>query len=262
MLVDSHCHLNFPEFQEDLDNVIENAKILGVTHMLTVNTRLSESLEIQKIADKYSNVFCSVGIHPHDSKDYNDSSLLEQLSSHSKHPKVVAFGETGLDYYYNNSDRDSQINCFNIHLELSKTHELPVIIHTRQADEDTLDCLDKFPNVNGVFHCFSGSNEFAKQGLDRGLYISFSGIITFKNATDLREVVKYVPLERMLVETDSPFLAPLPHRGKRNEPAYTRFVAELVADIKGITLNEVAEVTTKNFFDLFNKAKSHDSKKP
>lgn len=254
MLVDSHCHLNFPEFKEDIDDVITNAGIFGVKHLLTVNTRLSESIEIQKIAEKYSNIFCSVGIHPHDSKDYNDHSLLEQLTIHANHPKVVALGETGLDYYYNNSDREIQINCFKIHLEASAKLNLPVIIHTREADVDTINCLDEFPNTKGVFHCFTGSSEFAKQGLDRGLYISFSGIITFKNASELREVVKYVPLERMLVETDSPFLAPLPHRGKRNEPAYTRFVAELVANIKRVPFNDVAEITTRNFFNLFNKA--------
>ncbi len=254
MIVDSHCHLNFLEFKEDLDNVIENARANGIGHMLTVNTRLSESLEVQSIAEKYANVFCSVGVHPHDSKDYNNANLIEQLTNHANHPKVVALGETGLDFFYNNSDRDNQISCFKIHLEAGLNLDLPVIIHTRNADKDTINCLNEYPNTKGVFHCFSGSSEFAKQGLDHGLYISFSGIITFKKADELREVVKYVPLENMLVETDSPFLAPLPHRGKRNEPAFTRYVAELVAQIKGISLEEVAEVTTQNFFKLFNKA--------
>lgn len=254
MLVDSHCHLNFPEFAQDLTQVIENAHAQNIKYMLTVNTRLAESLDIQKIAESYSNIFCSVGVHPHDSKDYNDATLIEKLKTHAAHPKVVAFGETGLDYYYNKSDADAQINCFNMHLDVSKELNLPVIIHTRNADEDTLSCLDAHPNTRGVFHCFSGSSEFAKQGLDRGLYISFSGIITFKNATELREAVKFVPLDRILVETDSPFLAPIPHRGKRNEPAFTRFVAEMVAELKDISLEEVAEATTKNFFELFNKA--------
>ena len=179
MLVDSHCHLNFPEFKQDLDLVIKNANDQGIKYMLTVNTRLSESLDIQRIAEANSNIFCSVGVHPHDSKDYNDSSLIEKLKNHAKHPKVVALGETGLDYYYNNSDEKAQIDCFNMHLDAGIEIGLPVIIHTRDADTDTISCLDERPNAKGVFHCFSGSTEFAKQGLDRGLYISFSGIITF-----------------------------------------------------------------------------------
>ncbi|MEI7493773.1 MAG: TatD family hydrolase [Alphaproteobacteria bacterium] len=254
MLVDSHCHLNFPEFKQDLDLVIKNANDQGIKYMLTVNTRLSESLDIQRIAEAHSNIFCSVGVHPHDSKDYNDFSLIEKLKNHAKHPKVVALGETGLDYYYNNSDEKAQIDCFNMHLNTGIELGLPVIIHTRDADADTISCLDAHPNVKGVFHCFSGSTEFAKQGLDRGLYISFSGIITFKKAEELREAVKFVPLDRILVETDSPFLAPIPHRGRRNEPAFTLFVAKLVAELKDISLEEVAEATTKNFFTLFNKA--------
>jgi len=254
MLVDSHCHLNFPEFKQDLDLVIKNANDQGIKYMLTVNTRLSESLDIQRIAEANSNIFCSVGVHPHDSKDYNDSSLIEKLKNHAKHPKVVALGETGLDYYYNNSDEKAQIDCFNMHLDAGIEIGLPVIIHTRDADTDTISCLDERPNAKGVFHCFSGSTEFAKQGLDRGLYISFSGIITFKKAEELREAVKFVPLDRILVETDSPFLAPIPHRGRRNEPAFTLFVAKLVAELKDISLEEVAEATTKNFFTLFDKA--------
>lgn len=254
MLVDSHCHLNFPEFKQDLNRVIDHAMSQGVSYLLTVNTRLSESLEIQRIADSHSNIFCSVGVHPHDSKDYNTSALMKQLKAHAAHPKVVALGETGLDYYYNNSDQVAQIDCFNMHLNTSVELNLPVIIHTRDADTDTLACLDKYPTAQGVFHCFSGSTDFAKQGLDRGLYISFSGIITFKKAEELREVVKFVPLDRILVETDSPFLAPLPHRGKRNEPAFTYLVAKQVAELKKISIEEVAEVTTKNFFTLFKKA--------
>ncbi len=254
MLVDSHCHLNFPEFKQDLTQVIQNAHNQDIKYMLTVNTRIAESLDVQQIAEAYPNIFCSVGVHPHDSKDYNDSTLIEQLKTHAAHPKVVALGETGLDYYYNNSDADAQINCFNMHLNVGSELNLPVIIHTREADTDTIASLNKYPNTRGVFHCFSGSKEFAKQGLDRGLYISFSGIITFKNASELREAVKFVPLDRILVETDSPFLAPIPHRGKRNEPAFTHFVAKMVAELKEISLEEVASATTKNFFNLFNKA--------
>lgn len=254
MLVDSHCHLNFPEFEQDIAQVIENARAHNIKYMLTVNTRISESLAVQKIADSFPNIFCSVGVHPHDSKNYNNAELIEQLKTNTTHPKVIAIGETGLDYYYNKSDTEAQINCFNMHLTVGTELNLPIIIHTRNADEDTLSCLDAYPNTRGVFHCFSGSKEFAKQGLDRGLYISFSGIITFKNASELREIVQLVPLDRILVETDSPFLAPVPHRGKRNEPAFTYFVAKLVAELKNISLEEVSEATTKNFFDLFTKA--------
>lgn len=255
MLVDSHCHLNFPEFKDDLDAVVGHAQNQGIGYMLTVNTRLSESLEVQSIAEKYPNIFCSVGVHPHDSKDYHDQSLVEQLGIHASHPKVVALGETGLDCYYNNSDQTAQIDCFKMHLDAGLKLNLPVIIHTRDADVDTISCLDEYPKTQGVFHCFSGSSDFAKLGLDRGLYISFSGIITFKKAEELRQAVKYVPLDRLLVETDSPFLAPIPHRGKRNEPAFTRYVAQLVAQIKEIPFEEVVEVTTENFFTLFSKAK-------
>lgn len=254
MLVDSHCHLNFLEFKQDLNQVINHAHNQGISYMLTVNTRLSESLDLQHIASNYPNIFCSVGVHPHDSKDYNEPTLIEQLKSHANHPKVVALGETGLDYYYNNSDQVAQIDCFNMHLNTGIELDLPVIIHTRDADIDTISCLDTHPGVKGVFHCFSGSTDFAKQVLDRGLYISFSGIITFKKAEELRETVKFVPLDKMLIETDSPFLAPLPHRGKRNEPAFTYFVAKQVAELKGISIEEVAEATTKNFFSLFSKA--------
>ncbi len=256
MLVDSHCHLNFPEFSEDLDAVVKHAHNQGIGHMLTVNTRLSESLAIQAIADKYPNIFCSVGVHPHDSKDYHDPSLLAQLFLHAKHSKVVGLGETGLDYHYNNSEQAAQTDCFKMHLEAGLKLALPVIIHTRNADADTISCLDAYPETKGVFHCFSGSSAFARLGLDRGLYISFSGIITFKKAEELRQVVKYVPLDRLLVETDSPFLAPIPHRGRRNEPAFTRYVAQLVAQIKEIPFEEVVKVTTENFFTLFSKAKA------
>ena len=254
MLVDSHCHLNFPEFKDDLDQVIKRAHANGIKYMLTVNTRLSEILALQSITENHENIFCSVGVHPHDSKDYHYPELISQLKNHVKHPKVVALGETGLDYFYNNSEKEAQIDCFNMHLSAGIELDLPVIIHTRDADDDTISCLDKYQNTKGVFHCFSGSRDFAKQGLDRGLYISFSGIITFKTAADLREVVKYVPLDKLLVETDSPFLAPIPNRGKRNEPGFTLFVAKMVAELKGLSLEGVAEASTENFFRLFNKA--------
>ena len=254
MLVDSHCHLNFPDFKDDLDDVMRRADLNGIKTMLTINTRLSESLDIQKIADTYPHVFCTVGVHPHDAKDYADDALLNKITQLSDHPKVVGLGETGLDYYYNNSDSSDQIHCFDIHLTAAKQLDLPVVVHTRDADADTLNCLDKTPGTRGVFHCFSGGIDMARAGLDRGYYISFSGIITFKKAEELREVVKFVPLDRILVETDAPFLAPIPHRGKRNEPAFTLHTAEMVAELKGIPLSEVTKQTTDNFFTLFNRA--------
>lgn len=255
MLVDSHCHLNFPEFENDLGKVIQNALCQGVQYFLTVNTRLNEAETLQKIADRYSFIWCSVGVHPHDAQHYSPVNLREEIKKLCQHPKVIALGETGLDYHYNNSPRKEQIESFEAHLQSSLDLDLPVIIHTREADADTLHCLKNFPGVKGVFHCFTGSYEMAKAGLDLGLYISFSGIITFKKAEDLREVVGKVPLSSLLVETDSPFLAPLPHRGERNEPAYVRLVAEKVSEIHGCSFEELCQKTTQNFFNLFHKAK-------
>jgi TatD DNase family protein len=253
-LVDSHCHLNYPELFPNIDQVLANAVGNDIRYCLSINTRLSETDTLKQIADKYPHVFCTVGVHPHDAKDHQPSDLMAQLVEHVKHPKVVGLGETGLDYYYDNSPREEQIACFDIHLEASTKLNLPVVIHTRDADADTLAAINNHPTATGVFHCFSGSIDLAKAALDRGYYISFSGIITFKKAEELREVVRFTPLDRMLVETDSPFLAPIPHRGQPNQPAWTRVVAEKVAEIKEIPLEEVAETTTANFFNLFNKA--------
>lgn len=254
MLVDSHCHLNFPEFKDDLPDVLNRARLNGIETLLTINTRLSESREVQAIAEAHSNIFCTVGVHPHDAKDYASADLKNRLKELASHPKVVGLGETGLDYYYNNSPSAEQIESFEIHLDLSKELGLPIVVHTRNADSDTLACMDRYPGTAGVFHCFSGGIDMARAGLDRGYLISFSGIITFKKAEELREVVKYVPLDKILVETDAPFLAPIPHRGKRNEPAFTLHTAEIVAELKGLALKTVADQTSNNFFNLFKKA--------
>ncbi len=253
MLVDSHCHLNFPEFADDLDQVMLNASKHGVTTLLTVNTRLSETDRLKQIAETYDNVFFSVGVHPHDSHEYCNQGLLSNLKTLATHPKAVGIGETGLDYHYNNSPADQQIFCFEQHLQAAIDLSLPIIIHTREADQDTLACIDRYTQAKGVFHCFSGSTKLANAALERGFFLSFSGIITFKNAEELRQIVKFVPLESILVETDSPFLAPIPYRGKRNEPAYTRINAEKIAEIKGVSLEAIAQHTTSNFFKLFNK---------
>lgn len=257
MFVDSHCHLNFPEFENDLDQVIENARQQGITTLLTVNTRLNETARLQQIAEHYKNVFFSVGVHPHNAKDYANTDLLNQLKTLTNHPKAIGLGETGLDYHYNNSPASEQIHCFEQHLQAGIDLDLPVIIHTREADQDTLATLDRYPKAKGVFHCFSGSTALAEAALEQGFYLSFSGIITFKNAEELRQIVKMIPLDRILVETDSPFLAPLPHRGKRNEPAYTRINAEKIAEVKGIDLEIIAKHTTDNFFKLFNKSNNN-----
>lgn len=255
MLIDSHCHLNFPDFEHDLAETIRRATTLGVEIMLTINTKLSEALDLQKIADTYENIFCTVGVHPHDAVDYVNPDLKNQIIKLAAHKKVVGIGETGLDYYYHKSPKEDQIDSFEQHLDASIQLGLPVIIHTRDADEDTLHCLKNFPKATGVFHCFSGSEQLARQALELGYYISFSGILTFKNAEDLRKIAQFVPLDRVLVETDSPYLAPLPHRGKRNEPSFTVHTAERLAELRGMPFSEIAAVTTNNFFRLFTKAK-------
>lgn len=256
MLIDSHCHLNFPDFKDDLKECVERAWNFGIRGFLTVNTKLDQALDLQVIADTYPNVWCSVGVHPHDAEHHDQESLLHDVKNLTQHPKVVALGETGLDYYYEHSPRDLQKKSFAIHLESSKALDLPVIIHTRDADEDTIQVIDDHgQNVRGVFHCFSGTLDLCKAALDRGFYISLSGIVTFKKADALRDVAKYVPMDRLLVETDSPYLAPLPHRGKRNEPAFVTHTAEIVAELKSVPYPKLCDITTENFFTLFNKAK-------
>ncbi|MBP9752799.1 MAG: TatD family hydrolase [Proteobacteria bacterium] len=252
-LVDSHCHLNMEEFQNQIPEVLENAKKNGVLYCLSINTKLEETKNVQDIADLYDNVFSSVGVHPHYAESHNLLTLKDDLKAALRHKKTIALGETGLDYYYNLSDKTSQKKSFKMHIEVGIEENVPIIIHTRDADEDTIDILKSYDKKSmGVFHCFSGNKELAKAALNLGFYISFSGIITFKKAVELQEIVKYVPIERILVETDSPYLAPIPFRGKRNEPAYTRYVAEQVASLKDISLQTVAKETTKNFCHLFN----------
>lgn len=255
MLIDSHCHLNFPEFKDDLTESLKRAWDLGVRGFLTVNTKLEEAKDLQAITDTHKNIWCSVGVHPHEAEKYTQDKLLEEIKTLADHSKVIALGETGLDYYYEHSPRELQKKSFGIHLEAAKMLDLPVIIHTRDADQDTLEVIDESgKDVRGVFHCFSGTLDLCKQALERGFYISMSGIVTFKKADALREVAKYVPSDRLLVETDAPYLAPLPHRGKRNEPAFVVHTAELVAEIRGMPYPKLCDITTENFFTLFTKA--------
>lgn len=257
LIVDSHCHLNFPDFAEDRDDVITRARQEGVGVMQTICTKMHEFPEIHTIAQEYENIYCSVGVHPH---EVEKAPLVEpeELIQHAAHPKVIGIGETGLDYYYEHSPRELQQRSFRNHIAASRETGLPTIIHTRDADDDTLDIL-KAEKAKGDFpaliHCFSSSKRLAEECIDMGIYISISGIVTFKKAEAIREAVPDIPLKWLLVETDSPYLAPVPKRGKRNEPAFTRHTNKFLAEMKGISEEECASVTTENFFSLFNKAK-------
>ena len=260
MLVDSHCHLDYPDFaQEGVAEIVSRAKSAGVGHFLTICTEIAKFPQVLRVAEQFANMNCTVGTHPHHAADAAEINVSkDQLISLAKHPKVVGIGETGLDYYYNHSPAAEQQRVFTTHVEAALEEDLPLIIHTRDAEEDTIRILRDAGRgqARGVMHCFSGTQKLAEQSLDIGFYISFSGIITFKKADDLRAVAKAVPMERILVETDSPYLAPLPHRGKRNEPSFVVHTAQMLADLKDIPVQEVARQTTKNFFDLFNRAQA------
>lgn len=260
MLVDSHCHLDYPEFA-DLDEVARRAHAAGVGCMLTIGTSMLKFPGVLAVAEARDDIYCTVGVHPHEAGK-EDMVTVSGLLQHAQHPKVVGIGETGLDYFYEHSPREAQQQSFRTHIEAAREAQLPVIVHTRDADEDTLDILaDEMQKgaYPGLIHCFSATEAFAKAAVALGLYISISGIITFKKADALRAAVATVPLDRLLVETDAPYLAPLPHRGKPNEPAYTRLTAEKLADIKGVSFDEVAQATTDNFFRLFSKTKRGES---
>ena len=254
-LVDSHCHLDFPDFEDQLDEVVSRAGDAGIDYMLTICTRVTEFPKIHAVAAAYDNIWCSVGIHPHNA-DSEPETTAETLMDLADDPKVVAFGETGLDFFYDHSDRGRQETSFRAHISAARETGLPIIVHTRDADADMTRILrDEHAKgaYPGVIHCFSSGPELAAAALDLGLYISISGIVTFKKAGELRETVKTVPVERLLVETDSPYLAPVPKRGKRNEPAFTAYTAETVAELKGLDVAELGRITSENFFTLFNK---------
>lgn len=255
-LIDSHCHLNFPEFKGQVGEVIARAQANGISVMQTICTKMSEFEEVQAIAAAHAPVYCSVGIHPHEAG--KEAATLEKLIACTKREKVIGIGETGLDYYYEHSPRKEQQESFRVHIAAARETGCPLIVHTRDAEEDTVDIL-KEETAKGAFpfllHCFSGSQYLADEALNLGGYISISGIATFKKADELREVIKTVPLDRLLVETDAPFLAPVPFRGKTNEPAYTRNTAEMLAELKGVSLDELAEATTANFLRLFERVR-------
>lgn len=264
MLVDSHCHLDFPDFADDLEGVVERARQAGVGYLLTIGTHLTRVDSVIAIADRFSNIFCSIGIHPHAAANEPKVTAEHLVHMAARHPKIIAFGETGLDFYYEHSPRDAQERSFRTHIEAARKSGLPLIVHTRDADDRMIAILEEeqgrgaFP---GVLHCFSSGRRLAEAALDMGMYISMSGIVTFKRADDLREIVKDVPLDRLLVETDAPYLAPVPFRGKRNEPAYVAHTAACVAEVKGLQPAELADQTTENFFRLFTKANTENGQK-
>ena len=250
-LVDSHCHLDFPELSADLPAVLEDMRAHGVTHALCVSVTLEDFPKVRALAEQHDNLYASVGTHP----DYPDAPLVavEELVRLADHPKIVAIGETGLDYYRLEGDLEWQRERFRTHIRAARACAKPLIIHTRASADDTIRIMreEGAGEAGGVMHCFTETWEVARAALDQGFHISFSGIVTFKNALELKEVAKRVPLERMLVETDSPYLAPVPYRGKTNRPGWVKYVAEEIAKLRGIPFEEVAEATTRNFFKLF-----------
>jgi len=255
MLVDSHCHLDFPDFAQEVEEVVARAGRAGVGLMVTISTRLERFDEVLALAERFPQVYCSVGVHPHEAaSDWRAD--MAALVERAQHPKVVGIGETGLDYYYEHSPRAAQQDSFRAHIAAARETGLPLLVHTRDADGDTAAMLAEehakgpFP---GLIHCFSSSQQLADKAIELGLYISFSGILTFKKAEALRAVARAVPLDRLLVETDAPYLAPVPMRGKRNEPAYVVHTAREAASVRGLDPAELARVTTDNFFRLFSK---------
>jgi TatD DNase family protein len=254
MFIDSHCHLDFPDLANNLDEILDNMQQNNVTHALCVSVNLEDFPRVRVLAESHDNLFASVGVHP----DYEN--LIEpdalQLANLAHHPKVVAIGETGLDYFRLKGDLEWQRERFRQHIRAAKQCNKPLIIHTREAAADTLRIMaeEGADRVGGVMHCFTESWEVAQQAIEMNFYISFSGIITFKNATLVKDVARKIPLERMLIETDSPYLAPVPYRGKTNQPAFVRYIAEEIAKLREVSLTEIAAITTHNFFNLFKIA--------
>ncbi|MFN5127369.1 MAG: TatD family hydrolase [Sphingomonadaceae bacterium] len=256
MFVDSHCHLNYKGLVEQQADILARARESGVSAMLNISTREREWDEVIGLAEQEKDVWASVGIHPHEA-DQHVGMDCAKLVAKSAHPRVVAIGETGLDYYYDKSDRAQQCTGFREHIKASRETGLPIIIHTRDAEADTAAILTEEMRegpFTGVIHCFTASAEFARIALDLGLYISLSGIVTFKNAKDLQDVAKWLPANRLLVETDAPFLAPIPHRGRTGEPAFVADTARFVAQLRDVAAESLAQQTSDNFYNLFTKA--------
>ncbi|WP_112805095.1 TatD family hydrolase [Ensifer sp.] len=255
MLIDTHCHLDFPDFEAERDAIIERARAAGVGQMITISTRVKRFDTILAIANAYPNVFCSVGTHPHNADEELDITV-DELVRLSAHPKVVAIGEAGLDYFYDNAPRDAQAEGLRRHIAAARQTGLPLVIHSRSADDDMAAILTE-ETGKGAFpfllHCFSSGPDLARVGVELGGYVSFSGILTFPKSEELREIAKTVPHDRMIVETDAPYLAPKPFRGKRNEPAYVAHTAEVLADTIGVSRDEIATLTTANALRVFSK---------
>ncbi|MDR0407282.1 MAG: TatD family hydrolase [Holosporales bacterium] len=254
MLVDSHCHLNYPKLYNNLLEKLARARARGVELFLTVGTTLEETSQLAAISVQHKDVYYTVGVHPDNVtafKEHNIKEFITDLRHHVCGEKVVGIGEIGLDYHSPSYDKELQHTCFIAQLEVAKDLNFPVCIHTREADEDIISVLSSFKGIRGVIHCFSGDRAFARKVLDLGFFISFTGILTFPKAAGLREVATFIPNDRILVETDAPFLAPVPHRGKPNEPAFVSFTAQKLAEIKGISLPTIEHLTTENFFSLF-----------
>jgi TatD DNase family protein len=255
-LIDSHCHLNYEGLVERQDEVLDHARERGVGGFLNISTRQREWNDVIAVAERHADVWASVGVHPHEADAHPDLGAAALVEG-TRHDRVIAIGECGLDYYYDKSDREAQRERFEAHIEAARQTGLPLIVHTREAEEDTAEILSaavKKGRVTGVLHCFTGSAELARKALDLGFFISLSGIVTFKNAKDLQDTAKWLPSGQMLVETDSPFLAPVPHRGQKCEPAFVADTAAFVAELRGEAPEQLAEATTANFFKLFNKA--------
>ncbi len=256
MFIDSHCHLDFPDLQADQSSVLDLMRKNAVTHALTISTTLETFPAVRAVAEANANIWCSAGVHPDEQVDDHEPTV-EELLGLAAHPKVVAIGETGLDYFRLKEPLDWQRERFRIHIRAAKACAKPLVIHTRNAHADTLRLMreEGASEPGGVMHCFTETKAVADAAMDMNFYISFSGIVTFKSAKELKEVARYVPLNRMLIETDSPYLAPMPYRGKMNQPGYVKHVAEHIAELRGISVEEVAEATTANFFNLFKNVK-------
>ncbi len=256
MLIDSHCHLDFNDFEEDIDDIIERAKERGINMMLNAGNNIDELDNQLALSEKYPFVYCAVGVHPHNAQEYPDLTAADLLAK-TMHKKVIGIGETGLDYFYDYAPRDLQIKLLKEHIKAAQESGLPIIIHNRESDADMMDVLGtayKEKPFSGVIHCFSSSKEFADFALSIGFYLSASGMITFNKCGDLRDIFCTVPLERLLVETDSPYLAPIPKRGRRNEPAYVYYTAEKLAQLRDLPFEKIAQITSDNFCNLFRKA--------
>jgi TatD DNase family protein len=256
MLVDSHCHLDFADFGAEREEVIARGRRAGVGAFLTICTKVSEFNAVRSLAESHDDIWCSVGIHPHEaaSEAATDAATLSALA---RHPRVIGIGECGLDFYYEHSPRERQETVFRTHADAARASKLPLIVHTRDADSETAGILGEEAGkgpLTGVIHCFTSGRQLAEKAIDLGFYLSFSGIVTFKKADVLREIARWAPLDRILVETDAPYLAPVPQRGKRNEPAFVRHTASLLAELRGMTLDDFARQTTANFYRLFDKA--------